>query len=112
MKIYSKIVDGKIPYPAAMSQPARSLISALCTVNPSERLGNIAGGPRCVKEHGFFVGVDWQAMYARRERGPILPRVMHAADASNFDNYEDPGESGSVYTKEMEETYEEAFRDF
>ena len=112
MKIYSKIVDGHIPYPAAMSYPARSLISALCIVNPSERLGNIAGGTGCVKEHEFFRGVDWERVYYRRDRGPIVPRVTHAADASNFDNYDNPPESGSVYTREMEELYEDAFKDF
>ena len=112
MKIYSKIVEGNIPYPDAMSRPARSIISALCTVNPSERLGNIAGGTQLVKDHEFFASVDWNRVYYREELGPIVPRVRHAADASNFDNYDNPSESGSVYTREMEEMYEESFKDF
>ena len=112
MKIYSKIVEGRIPYPAAMSDPARSLISALCTTNPSERLGHIAGGSQRVKDHEFFNGIDWDALYYRRMKGPIVPRLRHAADASNFDNYDNPPESHSVYTEELEREYEEAFSSF
>lgn len=115
MRIYEQIVAGHLRFPSAMSSPARSLISALCRVNPSERLGHISGGSRRVKEHPFFNGVDWDGLYYRRFKGPILPRVEHPADSGNFDEYPDPEEergSKALYTKEMRHTYESAFKDF
>jgi protein kinase A len=112
LKIYSKIVEGKVPFPHTISPEARDLISSLCTVNPSQRLGNISGGAETVKRHPFFRGIDWDAIYYRRMKGPIVPFVRHAADASNFDEYDPEPEHKSFYTDEMAENYEEAFAGF
>lgn len=112
MKIYSKIVEGNVPYPPFMSSSSRDLIAGLCTVNPSKRLGNISGGSERVKSHAFFRGVNWEALYYRKEMGPIVPRVRHAADASNFDEYGPPEGVEGIYTDELKEQYESAFADF
>ena len=40
--------------------------------------------------HPFFDGVDWDALYYRKVRGPIIPKVEWAGDAGNFDDYPDP----------------------
>ena len=95
-----------------MSPEAKDLIAGLCTVNPSERLGNLAGGTDQVKSHPFFRGIDWDALYYRKFKGPIVPRVSHAADASNFDEYDAAPKSDSIYTAGMEREYEDAFKDF
>ena len=95
-----------------MSPEARELIGGLCTVNPSRRLGNISDGSQRVKSHPFFKGIDWHALYYRQMKGPIIPHLRHAADASNFDDYDDAPESKSIYTEEMSNQYEEAFKDF
>jgi protein kinase A len=164
MKIYSKIVDGVIPFPtvpvefakqqqegsssdkrdevngakADPSSPhlqasskkhggsksqemslfpspsARSLILALCTVNPSQRLGHIAGGVKRVKKHEFFSGIDWDALYWRRMKGPIIPKLSGALDASCFDDYDPPApeEQQEKYTDKMEKEYGYAFAEF
>ena len=112
MKIYSKIVDGHIPYPEEMSENAKSLIRALCTANPSERLGNLAGAAKEVKDHAFFSDVNFDDLYYRRIKGPIIPRVRHAADASNYDDYDAATEKKVPYTKEMQGQFEAAFCDF
>ncbi|MCJ1473889.1 serine/threonine protein kinase, AGC [Lambiella insularis] len=112
LKIYSKILEGKIPYPHGMSAEARDLISGLCTVNPSNRLGNISGGSQRVKNHPFFRTVDWETLYYRKMKGPIVPKLAHAADASNFDDYDAPSDRRSVYTKEMSKQYEISFQEF
>lgn len=95
-----------------MSRDARDLIAGLCTVNPSHRLGNISGGCSRVKSHPFFRGVDWEKLYYRQLKGPIIPRVKHAADGSNFDDYAEAEDKGSQYTDEMAEQYESAFAEF
>ncbi|KAL8652045.1 MAG: hypothetical protein Q9210_002915 [Variospora velana] len=101
MKIYEKICVGKIKYPSDMDEDARSLISGLCSVNPTQRLGNLTGGVDRVKSHPFFAPIDWEALYYRKIKGPIIPKLRHPADASNFDEYNHPPEQRSVYTKEM-----------
>jgi protein kinase A len=114
MRIYEQIVAGHIRFPSATPPAARSLIKALCTVNPSERLGFISGGSQRVKEHEFFASVDWDSLYYRRIKGPIIPRVDHPADTGNFDDYDEPKAPGerSIYTKEMQHSHEDSFKDF
>ena len=142
MQIYHKIVHGHIPFPPepapsprtsashghshshststaapapgkiTMTRPARDLISRLCATSPSNRLGHIAGGARRVRGHAFFDGVDWAALRARAHPGPVIPKVQHAADAANFDDYPDPPRRRSTYSRSMRDEYEYAFRDF
>lgn len=107
-----RIVEGKVHYPHSISPSARDLISKLCTVNPSHRLGNISGGSDTVKSHHFFKPIDWDAIYNRRTKGPIVPELKSAADASNFDDYDPAPESSSAYTKEMVLKYDHEFKDF
>jgi protein kinase A len=114
MRIYEQIVSGHIRFPSNIPPAARSLIKALCTVNPTERLGFISGGSQRVKEHEFFDSIDWDSLYYRRIKGPIIPRVDHPADTGNFDDYDDPKEPSerSIYTKDMQHNHEESFKDF
>jgi protein kinase A len=113
MKIYSRIVDGRIPFAEAeISESAQSIIQGLCTVNPSERLGNIAGEAKSVKDHEWFHDINFDDLYYRRIKGPIIPKVRHAADSSNYDTYDAAPEKKSIYSKEMQQQYEDAFRDF
>ncbi|KAL9608272.1 MAG: hypothetical protein Q9167_006881 [Letrouitia subvulpina] len=112
MKIYEMIIEGKIKYPKDMPPEARNLINGLCTVNPSNRLGNLSGGVQRVKSHPFFAPIDWDNLYYRRIKGPIIPELRHPADASNFDDYDPAPEKKSVYTKEMASKYDNDFKDF
>jgi len=129
MRIYEQIVAGHIRFPTAhpsqghrhslhVPRAARDFILALCKTDPSQRLGHIAGGSKRVMEHYFFDGIDWDEIYFRKTRGPIIPRVEWAGDAGNFDEYPDPieGEESEGgrgrYTSEMRDEWEEAFKDF
>lgn len=99
-----------------MSPEAKDLISGLCTVNPSQRLGNITSGElsgtALVKAHPFFKSIEWDALYQRKIKGPIIPKVKGAADCSNFDDYPPPSETPSTYTKELQQKYDSEFKDF
>ncbi len=123
LRIYEQIVAGHIRFPSSshsfhIPSAARSFILALCKTDPSQRLGHIAGGSARVRDHHFFHGVDWDAIYWKRVRGPILPRVEWAGDAGNFDEYPDPVEGEESeggrgnYTPDLREKYEDAFKDF
>lgn len=95
-----------------MPPDARDLISGLCKVNPAHRIGNQSSGSKEIKSHPFFKTVDWDSLYERRVKGPIIPELKHAADASNFDDYDAEPQRSSVYTKELEKKYDHEFRDF
>ena len=107
-----RIIEGKIRYPSAMSPEARDLISRLCTVDTSKRLGNIQGGSDRVKSHPWFKNIDWQALYDRKMQGPIVPHLRGPADTRNFDEYEPESVNRDSYTEEMRGVYEDAFKDF
>lgn len=107
-----RIVEGRVRFPSAMSSDARDLISGLCTVDTSKRLGNIQGGAGAVKAHPWFKDIDWDAIYHRKVNGPIVPHLRGPADTRNFDEYEPESTSREPYTDEMSKKWDEHFKDF
>ena len=99
-----------------MAADAKNIIGGLCTVDPHRRLGYIKerdlGGAALVKAHPFFKSIDWDALYNRKMKGPIIPRVRCPTDSSNFTDYDAPPSHNSVYTKEMQQKYDHEFKDF
>ena len=65
-----------------------------------------------MKAHPFFAGVDWDAIYQKRHRGPIIPPVRYPGDAQCFDIYPEEDAMRDEYTRELEDRYEECFKDF
>ncbi|EPS34849.1 hypothetical protein PDE_09813 [Penicillium oxalicum 114-2] len=113
MRIYEQIVDGYINFPPEMPPAAQNIVSLLCKTNPSERLGHISGGSTRVKSHPFFGQIAWDDLFYRRVKGPIIPRLAHAADASNFEEYPDSdNRNQNLYTDDLKKKYEPLFSDF
>ena len=112
LRKFPRIVEGKIRFPSAMPPGARDLISRLCTVDISKRLGNIQGGAATVRQHEWFTDVNWDDVYYRRLQGPIVPHLKGPTDARNFDEYEPESENRERYNVDMQRKYEEAFKDF
>lgn len=114
MRLYEQIVEGRLRFPPNMPHAARNIITQLCETNVAQRLGYISGGAARVKAHPFFKEIDWDDLYYRRVKGPILPRVEHAADAANFEEYPAPPDPRklSVYTEDLKAKYEPLFSDF
>ncbi|GAM36512.1 hypothetical protein TCE0_018r05663 [Talaromyces pinophilus] len=114
MRLYEQIVEGRLRFPHNMSMAARDIISQLCKTDVTQRLGHIQGGSKRVKAHPWFDSVNWDDVYHRRVKGPIIPRVEHAADAANFEEYPPPPDSALLepYTNDMREKYEPLFDDF
>lgn len=112
INLTARICGGKIKFPSDIDPDARSLISGLCTVNPTHRLGNLSGGVDRVKSHPFFAPIDWDALYYRKVKGPIIPKLLHQADTSCFENYDPAPEPKSMYTKEMASKYDMEFKEF
>lgn len=107
-----RIVDGRIRYPSAMSEDARSIIAGLCHVDVTKRLGNVKGGAERVKQHAWFKNIDWDALYHRKIQGPIIPHLKGPADARNFDDYEAEPQAKEPYSKDLQDKYDWHFKDF
>ena len=95
-----------------MPPDAEKIISGLCTRDRTKRLGNMSGGAQRVKEHPFFRGINWEAIYYRKIKGPIIPQLSHPADTKHFDEYEPEPTERDEYTSEQRELYDDAFDDF
>ncbi|CZS98138.1 related to cAMP-dependent protein kinase catalytic subunit [Rhynchosporium agropyri] len=114
MEIYKKIVTKEVRFPSdpVISPNAQSIIRAFCVVDRSKRLGNISGGAQRVKDHPFFEGINWEDVYYRKEKGPIIPPVRYPGDAQCFDLYPDEESSRERYNDEMAKKWDGHFRDF
>lgn len=40
-----------------------------------------------MKKHRWFKNIDWEDVYKRQLKPPIVPTVVHDGDTSNFDEY-------------------------
>ena len=78
----------------------------------SKRLGNISGRAQRVKDHPFFKGVNWEDVYYRKEKGPIIPPIRYPGDSQCFDIYEDEKPGREHYSDEMEKKWDGHFKDF
>ncbi|KAI9883206.1 MAG: hypothetical protein M1823_005032 [Watsoniomyces obsoletus] len=113
VKMYEKILHDPVRFPKDIDPDAKDLIRGLCTVDRSRRLGNLSGGAKQVKQHAFFKEIDWAALYARKQPGPIIPRLSGAPDdTSNFDEYPDEKKNQDPYTEELRRKFEDSFKDF
>ena len=109
-----RIVERPVVFPRepATSARAKDLIRQFCTVDRTKRLGNISGGAARVKEHPFFEGVNWDDVYHRRYKGPIIPPVKAPDDSGCFEKYPEDEGKHSDYTDEMAAQYDQYFKDF
>ncbi|CAD8068790.1 unnamed protein product [Paramecium sonneborni] len=64
------------------SLQAQSLLKGLLTKDPAFRLGS--NGIQEIKKHNFFIGIDWQLVEQRKLQPPIVPKIQHLEDLSNF----------------------------
>jgi len=85
--IYEKILAGKLEWPQHMEQNPKDLIKRLLVHDRTKRLGNMKAGADDIKKHRWFKSVDWEEVYQRELKPPIVPKVSSDGDTRNFDNY-------------------------
>jgi len=89
MKTYAKIMHGNITFPSHFSKEAVNLIQKLLHHKPTKRLGVVKGGAKLIKKHAWFKNFDFDKLYAREIKPPIVPKIKNAEDIGNFDQYSD-----------------------
>ncbi|EPY35512.1 protein kinase A [Angomonas deanei] len=87
MKIYEKILEGKIQFPKWIDVKAKDLIKGLLTLDSSKRLGVLKGGIEDIKGHKYYSGVNWQVVLDCKIPAPIPVRLRKEGDSHYFDKY-------------------------
>jgi cGMP-dependent protein kinase len=87
MELYQKISAGKYTCPDHFTAEAKDIIGEFLQVKPNNRLGVILGGADRIKEHPWFRGFDWKALYKGTLRAPVIPFINDGEDAHNFTGY-------------------------
>ena len=62
MRIYEKIIEGRISFPEWIPPEVKDIVQQLCNKDLSARLGNMKGGGYEVMRHPFFKGIDWREL--------------------------------------------------
>lgn len=77
-------------------------------VRPQQRLGNLAGGTKDLKEHAWFKNdVDFVKLAKMDSGVPWKPKVEDPLDAAEFDQYVDTGGRSEPLTKREQEKFTE-----
>ncbi|XP_030057936.1 cAMP-dependent protein kinase catalytic subunit PRKX isoform X1 [Microcaecilia unicolor] len=102
--IYQKILAGKIEFPRHLDIYVKDLIKRLLVVDRTRRLGNMKNGAEDVKKHRWFRTIDWNDVPQRKLKPPIIPKVSHEGDTSNFETYpeDDWNNISPVPSKDLE----------
>mmetsp|Transcript_2007 Transcript_2007/g.2696 ORF Transcript_2007/g.2696 Transcript_2007/m.2696 type:complete len:871 (+) Transcript_2007:61-2673(+) len=89
--MYEKIAKGEFDFPGPNppSDHAQDLVRRFLQIKPTKRLGIINGGVKKIKQHPFFEGFDWDALYNRQLQAPYKKDIKDKYDLSNFDPEEE-----------------------
>lgn len=74
----------RIPKEIPVSNECLDLISRLLEKNPAQRLGS--QGASQIKQHPFFVNVNWDHLLARAVKAPFVPKITNAEDTTYIDS--------------------------
>ncbi|CAL1592613.1 unnamed protein product [Knipowitschia caucasica] len=83
-ELFGQVVSDDIIWPEgddALPGDAQDLITRLLRQSPLERLGT--GGTTEVKQHAFFLGLDWNGLL--RQKAEFIPQLEAEDDTSYFD---------------------------
>ncbi|OAF69937.1 hypothetical protein A3Q56_02319 [Intoshia linei] len=106
IKIYEKIISGRVRYPNHFSSSLKDILRCLLQVDVTKRYGNLRNGVNDIRSHKWFNGNDWLAIFNRNVKAPFVPKVMGKGDSVHFDDYvEEPLRIANVskYDKEFSE---------
>ena len=65
-----------------------ALCRKLLVADRTKRIGNLRNGAADVKTHKWFNGMDWEDVFNRKLRPPLVPRVRYDGYTANFDDYD------------------------
>ncbi|KAI8976515.1 kinase-like domain-containing protein [Pilobolus umbonatus] len=106
LKLFEKIITGKVKYPAYLDPHAKDLIKKLLTSDLTKRYGNLKSGSEDIKRHKWFSGVDFDKILTKQIKAPYVPDLKRDGDATHFDAYP---ELNTMYGVDGEDVYGSLF---
>ena len=111
MKIYQKILDGKIEWPMdpkkkehIIPKRAREFISRLLCKNLSQRLGNLENRAVDVMKHPFFEGVNWKKVLEKSiKKVPWKPDIKSKDEKEMTKHFDDYDENTDTENQELDD---------
>lgn len=99
--IYEKILGGidNVSFPSFFSLEARDIIRRFLTTK-SRRLGNTKGGIKEIKQHNFFISINWQRIKNREIAPPAVPNLQGNGDRANFNVIADPPSKFNMFSED------------
>lgn len=108
--IYEKILACKIDWPQSIGSKPKKLIEGLLVIDRTKRLGCMRAGSNDIKNSDWFESIDWENVRQRQLKVPIVPKLSHAGDTSNFDEY--PEENWETDASPVKSDVLKLFKDF
>jgi serum/glucocorticoid-regulated kinase 2 len=84
-ELFERIKLGSVKYPSNFSPSLKDLLTQLFIKDPEKRLGSGSDGPKNIKKHAWFSGVNWDDFLKKSVRAPFKPVIKGDLDVSNFD---------------------------
>ena len=110
MRIYQKILEGKINFPEGFDSDAKDLIIHLLEADPKKRYGSLENGIKDIIGHKFFKGVDWNKIMKKEINPPYIPKIRSDDDTSNFPEYLENDENPIPENKMAEDPFLSLFQ--
>jgi serine/threonine protein kinase len=85
---HRRILTADLRFKDGFQLRAKDLVSKLCVVDTSRRLGMLSGGVDDIKRHAFFHEhgkADWAARARREATPPLMPVIRRAEDMTRGD---------------------------
>jgi RAC serine/threonine-protein kinase len=83
-RLFEKIRNSDLHYPASLSKTAKHLLLGLLTRDPKIRLGSGENDARDIQVHEFFSEIDWDKLSTGGIPPPWKPTINGSLDTSQF----------------------------
>lgn len=91
MSVFKRILNGAYSFPSSpsfeVSIEAMDLIKKILVLNPSFRIGSLAGGNNDIREHPWLENFPTAQMIMKQIKAPWKPLPKNPLDTSNFDSF-------------------------
>lgn len=90
MKTYNLILRGieSVRFPESVPRKAEHLIKKLCRSMATERLGCQKEGAQAIRDHKWFMGLDWKQLQAGQLKAPFKRNLKNNTDTQYFDVFQ------------------------
>ena len=89
VKIYKKIIKGKINFPKNINKNAKILIKQFLNVDINKRLGCTKKGIYEIIDNPFFKDFDWEGLLYRKLEPPFIPNIHNYTEIVKYKRLEE-----------------------